>query len=387
VLTGNPVLKQGNNNMSIIMRTQAVCLLLALFLSSGGGGGGVEAWMTLPTPRAIAVEVAKGCATAATCAVLLTSPPVFAQEALVVPAAGDDLTTTTTTTATTPTTVAPVPATMPSSSIKVDINARYLFDLIKTEDARAKTLDRVTFLADSIKNLFGPGVSVELPTDIKGFVRQALAGGAAIKVNGQDVAVKVIESSSGEIAFQIYNKYIPALPFVGLKNTPSYVGAAASVIENAAPNVVDAVTAAMMNSENAEEQQGPFWESLTPVEVIGGGSLALGVAYGASYSFYQYEQFQEEQEAIQKQTQNKAKAAAAAAKKKTSDKVKDKDGKKSKEGDVEATKQKQEALVLAAETAAAAAASSVGGVKTQDPESKRQGLKSRVKSLFRSGEK
>jgi hypothetical protein len=381
------------------MRKQSLCLLVLL------SSGAVEAWMaTMPSPRAIAVQVAKGCATAATCAVLFTSSPVFVQEAAAVLAAGgDSLTTTTATTATTVT----VPAKTPSSSIKVDINARYLFDLFKTEDARTNTLDRVTFLADSIKNLFGPGVSVELPTDIKGFVRQALSGGAAIKVNGQDVAVKVIESSSGEITFQIYNKYIPALPFVGLKNTPSYVGAAASVIENAAPKVVDAVTSAMNSIDNAvEQQQGPIWERLTPVEIIGGGSLALGVAYGASYSFYQYEQFQEEQEAIAKQTQNKAKAAAA--KKKTAEKVdpglkEDKDraadeatapAKKMDEKNEakKASKKKDETLVLATETAVAvsssSSSSSVGGNKTtQEPEtSKRQGLKSRVKSLFRSGE-
>lgn len=363
------------------MRTQA---LRILFLISG-----VEAWTTC-TPRALALEVAKGCATAATCAALLFSSPAIAKEAIL---AADDSLMKTTTTASAPK--------MPSSSIKVDINARYLFELFKTGDARTKTFNRVAFLADSIKDLFGPGVSVELPTDIKGFVRQALSGGAAIKVNGQDVAVKVIESTSGELTFQIYSKFIPALPFVGLKNTPAYVGAAASVIENAAPKVVDAVTAAM------NTQPGPFWERLTLVDIIGGGSLALGVAYGSSYGLYQYEQYQSEQEAAEKRTENEAKMAKKkAAEKGNKDKdanmkneaaveapaapakkveEKNKNEAAAKKRELEASKNKEETLVLAAETAAAASSSVV--VVTQEPQTKRKKLGSIVKSMFRSGEK
>lgn len=273
-----------------IMRVTAL-LFLTLTIYS-------EAWSFQNfSPRRMAAKITKGCATLATCAALMSPMNAFADDT--------------------------------GTSFKVDINVPYLVELVKTKEERTNTFDRVSFLAESIKNLFGPAVSVQLPTDIKGVVKDALSGGASVTINELDVGIKVVGSEKGALTIQLSNDLLPALPFVGLPTTPGFVNAAGDVVASSAPAVVDAVLTNI--------KEGPFWErpifggsvrldlsvgnidihkAITPLDALGGGSLGLGVVYASSYAYYRYSIDQEERAARAKQEAAAAKKAVAEAKKK-----------------------------------------------------------------------
>lgn len=244
---------------------------------------GIDAW----TPQTFQRELAKGCATAATCAALLGAP--LASQAA------------------------------DPTSFDINVNVPYVVDLVKSPEARTKTIDWVQYIAESIENLVGPAVSVELPTDYKAVARQALSGGASIKLNGQEVDVKVISSTKGNIQLQISNPLLPALPFAGLPTTPKVLTQTEYAVADATPAVIDAVSKELAgaNGQPFWEQPigslrvdfGPFHKAVTPIDVVGVGSLALGGAYGLSYGYYSYSNYK-----ATKATEDKKRKAAAAKK-------------------------------------------------------------------------
>ncbi|KAL7567675.1 hypothetical protein ACA910_012014 [Epithemia clementina (nom. ined.)] len=263
----------------------------------------VHSWNLLP-PR-----LAKHCATAATCAALLGAPMVAT--------AADDAT-----------------------SFKVDINTPYIIELVKTKEARQGTYDRLNFLYESANNFLGPAVNLELPSDIKGVVKQALSGAATVKINGQEVGVQVVGSTSGALTIQLSNPLLPALPFAGLPTTPVIVNKAADVVADSSPAALELATNIMQRLQQFQEekpQQEPFFDrpinaetirididaidfhrALTPKDIVGSGSLALGATYATSYSYYLYINDKEEKEAAAKKAAVEAKKKAAAAKAATS---------------------------------------------------------------------
>lgn len=249
-------------------------------------------------------QFARGCAAAATCGVALFHP---------------------------------LPSNAKEDSIQIDINTPYVLDLVKSGEARGQALNRLSFLAESVQNAVGPAVSVRPPTDIKSFTKKALSGGASIEVNGQTVGVQVVGSTKGALTVELSNPLIPAIPFAGLASTPSVVNEAAEVAASAAPGVVET----MENILSVKmEQPKPFWsapinedvfrldvdavgfhKAFTPLDVVGGGSLGLGVVYAASYAYYIAEQENAAREAAEKKTAMAAKKKAAAAKAETSKKA------------------------------------------------------------------
>lgn len=257
-------------------------------------------------PKHFAADLANGCATAATCAALAFGPgPAVAATATAPPAS--------------------------STAVKVDIHAPYLLDLVKTPEARQDTTDRVVFLADSVKNWLGPAVSIELPTDLAGVAKKAVAGGASVQINGQDVGVQVVSSTKGALTIQLSTDLLPALPFAGLKSTPAIVTTAANAVAGMTPAVVNVVTKVAAVTSNVQQ---PFWNrpvfdgsvrldidalklhrAITPKDIVGGGSAALGAAYASSFAFYNYAIAQEEKAAVERKEAMAAKRAAAADKK------------------------------------------------------------------------
>jgi hypothetical protein len=251
-----------------------------------------HAW-TLPSP---VNYLAKACATGAVCAAL--AAPLTAQ-------ASDDTT------------------------FKINVDAPYIINLVKTKESRTQTFERAQFLADSLKNFLGPAVSVELPTDLQGLAKKAFSGGGTVSVNGIDVGVQVVKSENGALTVTLSNALIPRIPFAGLSNTPAVVNAAADGVAAAVPGVVDFVTTNL--------KEGPIWDrpifggkyrvdldfgglaihkAVTPLDIAGGGSLGLGVAYGASFAFYQYELAKEAREAEEKKKSAAEKKKTAAVPKK-----------------------------------------------------------------------
>ena len=258
-----------------------------------------KAWNVPRVPRTLQLAFAKGCATAAVCAALAS----------------------------------PAQATAGDAAVNVYVKAPYVLDLVKTKSAREQTLLRAQYIVESIKSLVGPAVSVELPSDVRGFVKRALSGGATVAINGQDVTVQVVQSQAGALTVQLSNKFIPAIPFAGLDNTPAVVNAVADKAAEAAPGVLGLVQKTM-NSNGV-----PFWDQpiaggryrldydfgaysihrpATLIDVVGTSSLGLGAAYAGSFAFYKYEQDREAKAAADKKQAMAGKRAGAAAKKKKS---------------------------------------------------------------------
>ena len=259
-----------------------------------------KAWNLPKATRKVQIAFAKCCATAAACAALAAPAQ----------AVGD-------------------------AAIHVDINAPFVLDLVKTKDAREQTLLRAEYIVESIKSLVGPAVSVELPSDVQGFVKKALSGGATVAINGQDVSVQVVQSQSGSLTVQLSNKFIPAIPFAGLDTTPAVVNAVADKVAEAAPGALELVQKTM----NGKDM--PFWDQpigkfrfdfdvgaysvhrpVTLIDIVGTSSLGLGAVYAGSFAYYKYEQDQEAKTAEAKKQAMAEKRAAAAAVKKKSDETK-----------------------------------------------------------------
>ena len=262
---------------------------------------------------------AKGCATASLCTSLIMSTTV-----LPVTAAA----------ATPPPTPTTTSSKIDNTALKVDLDTPYLLDLVKTKQARSQTIDRIQYLEDSIKNLFGPAVKIELPTDYRGLVKKAFSGRATILVgtNGQQqqqqrIDLQVVQSDFGSLTVQIKSPLLPKLPLVGLPGTPAVVESAAVIVE-------DAVTPTVVNvwQKLSKPREPPFWtkpigevnlpnlgyyKQITPLDVVGAGSLGLGGIYAASYAYYKEEQRREEDAAANRK-------AAAAAKRKAVPSIKKK---------------------------------------------------------------
>jgi hypothetical protein len=223
-------------------------------------------------------------------------------------------------------TTTPTPPPLPALEIRID--EPKLLDLVKTADMRQRTIDRVSFLAQSIESFFGPAVSVQLPdlhtkATYTALAKQLINGGTTISVNDEPITFQIIGSKPGAIQIQISNPLIPGLPIPGLPTTPALITAGANAV--ASSDTVSSVLEEVV--ETIED--GPIWQrplfrgqlrldvgdihkALTPIDVLGGGSLALGAVYATSYGFYTFSNWKDAQDAANK----KKKAAAAAQAKK-----------------------------------------------------------------------
>jgi len=279
------------------MRVITTFLIASLVVAS-------QAWnlQSCPPLKQFTGQLAKGCATAAACATLVSPLTVQAAD---------------------------------GTALRVNIDTPYVLDMVKTKASRTNTIERFSFLAESVKNLLGPAVSVELPTDIQGVAKQAFSGGATVSINGQDLAVKVVKSEHGALTVKLSNKFLPALPFAGLGSTPGVVNAAADGAARMAPAAVELVSNTL---NQPPPQQGAIWDrpiaggryrlkvggidkALTPLDVVGFGSLALGVVYAGSFGFYKYAEDKEASAAAEKKKDMAAKRASAEAKKKKTSNV------------------------------------------------------------------
>ena len=216
----------------------------------------------------------------------------------------------------------PAAAAEDTTSVQVNVNVPALIQLVKTKEARQSTADQAQFVADVIRRNIGPLVDVAPPSNIQGFVRKALTGQAAVTVNGQEtVTVQVIGSDPGALTLQIRNPRLPKLPLVGLPQTPPIVNAVAPLIEKAAPAALEFVV--QQQQQQSAAANGGFWttpvdnlvvagRALSPLDILGSASLALGAAYGGSYAFYMYEQDREAREAADKKAAMAEKREAAA---------------------------------------------------------------------------
>ena len=221
----------------------------------------------------------------------------------------------------------------PNAAIHVNINGPSLLERVKTPEGRSSTLEKLQFLRQSASYAVGPdALTVQPPTNLKSFVRQALSGQAAVvvdtgfeKIPPQPLEVQVVASDWGALTVQIRNPLLPKLPLVGLPDTPP-------VITNmVAPLATQAAPAALEIAGNIVERatappSPPFWTTpiddwvvldhpLTPLDIVGTSSLALGAAYAGSYAYYQAEMEREEREASERKAAAAAKRAAAAKEK------------------------------------------------------------------------
>ncbi|GAX27723.1 hypothetical protein FisN_13Hh179 [Fistulifera solaris] len=259
-----------------------------------------------PTPT---TTFTKACASVALCTSLLT------QTAL--PVAADD-----------------------GASIRVEVNRPYIVELLRNKQERQAYVEKLQFVADGAKYVLEPIVKVELPTNTKDFVKDALRGKADVKVNGLDFAVKVVASEKGSVTVQLSSDLLPRLPVVGLPGTSPVVNAASEAVSEAVSDSTPVVLDFMQRVQAARQRQlqrPPFWttpinaekvrldlslgtkeihRAITPLDIAGVASLGVGAAYGASYWYYLELQSAEERasaEKKQKAAEKKKKAPATEA--------------------------------------------------------------------------
>ena len=256
-------------------------------------------------------ELAKACATVATCAALWTGGFVTAPStALAVPV----------TSQATETTATPAKNAISPAAIDIRVNVPYIVDLVKTPESRTKSLDWASYIVESLQNFVGPAVSITPPTDQQAFARAAMSGGAQLVINGQVTTVQVIGSTPGALQLQITNPLLPAIPFAGLPTTPTIVKQYEYAVADMAPALVQAALPDSSNQLSLAAWDRPIgnwkinlgsWQksTVTPLDLVEAGSLAVIAAYGVSYGYYVYVNDQEAKEA------EKKKAAMAAKKK------------------------------------------------------------------------
>ena len=258
-----------------------------------------------------------------------------------------------------------------STSVRVNVNVPSLVELVKTREARSSTLEKAMFLGQSAKYLLGPdAVSLEPPSDMKGFVSQALRGQASVTVDTalgepQHVDVQVLASDWGALTVQIRNPLLPKLPFAGLPGTPAVVSKVlAPAMAEAAPSALELAQAVAEKIQ--EPPPPPFWQTpiedfaidlpngyhrdITPLDVLGTSSLALGAAYAGSYAWYVAEQEREAKEAADRKKAMAAKRAAANNPKPKDEKSTSKNEKASKKTKTDTNKRKESTAKTPKET-------------------------------------
>ncbi|GAX27261.1 hypothetical protein FisN_13Lh179 [Fistulifera solaris] len=235
---------------------------------------------------------------------------------------------------------APPVAADDGASIRVEVNRPYIIELLRNKQERQAYVEKLQFLADSAKYVLEPILKVELPTDTKDFVKDALRGKADVKVNGLDFAVKVVASEKGSVTVQLSSDLLPRLPVVGLPGTSPVVNAASEAVSEAVSDSTPVVLDFMQRVQAARQRQlqrPPFWttpintekvrldlslgtkeihRAITPLDIAGVTSLGVGAAYGASYWYYLELQSAEERasaEKKQKAAERKKVASAAEA--------------------------------------------------------------------------
>lgn len=263
----------------------------------------------LQQPLHPATEFTKACASIALCTSLLTPLPAQAED---------------------------------GASIRVEINRPYIVELIRNKQERQAYAEKLRFLADGAKYVAEPILKVELPTDTKDFVKDALRGKADVKVNGLDFAVKVVGSEKGSVTVQLSSDLLPKLPVVGLPGSSPVMNAASEAVSDAVSESTPAVLDLMQRIQEVRRQRlqrPPFWttpinaekirldlvlgkqeihRAITPLDVAGVASVGVGAAYGASYWYYLELQSAEEraaEEKKQKAAEKKKTVVAVEAKK------------------------------------------------------------------------
>eukprot|EP00542_Grammatophora_oceanica_P013889 CAMPEP_0194029120 /NCGR_PEP_ID=MMETSP0009_2-20130614/2956_1 /TAXON_ID=210454 /ORGANISM="Grammatophora oceanica, Strain CCMP 410" /LENGTH=343 /DNA_ID=CAMNT_0038668717 /DNA_START=64 /DNA_END=1095 /DNA_ORIENTATION=- len=237
-------------------------------------------------------------------------------------------------------------------ALKMDIDPPVLFDIIKDE----MNQERILFYGESIKNLFGPAFTFELPStefaNLKELGLQLLKGSASVIINGQTVGVQVVKSEQGALTVQLQQQYLPKIPFLGLDETatsaavPTLVAPVPveTVTSTASTTPVQDVVSTAITTATTTTSTTPFWDmplfdgalrvdvdipflfalhkAITPLDVVGTTMAGLGGIYVFTFAYYNYALWQEKQEAIAKQAKmaakvaaRKEKEAAAAAKK------------------------------------------------------------------------
>lgn len=210
------------------------------------------------------------------------------------------------------------------ASIRVEVNRPYIVELIRNKQERQAYAEKIRFLADGAKYVLDPIVKVELPSDTKDFVKDALRGKADVKVNGLDFAVKVVGSEKGSVTVQLSSDLLPRLPVVGLPGSSPVVNAASEAVSEAVSDSTPAVLDFMQRVREVRQrqlQQPPFWttpinagkvrldlslgtkeihRAITPLDIAGVASVGVGAAYGASYWYYLEAQSAEERASAEK---------------------------------------------------------------------------------------
>lgn len=233
-------------------------------------------------------------------------------------------------------TALPVMATDDGASIRVEVNRPYIVELIRNRQEREAYAEKIRFLADGAKYVLEPILKVELPTDTKDFVKDALRGKADVKVNGLDFAVKVVGSEKGSVTVQLSSDLLPRLPVVGLPGTSPVVNAASEAVSEAVSDSTPAVLNFIDRVREVRRQQlqrPPFWttpinadkvrldlslgtkeihRAITPLDIAGVGSVGVGAAYGASYWYYLELQSAEERASAEKKQKAAEKKKAQA---------------------------------------------------------------------------
>eukprot|EP00977_Amphora_coffeiformis_P020753 scaffold8460_cov166-Amphora_coffeaeformis.AAC.8 len=234
-----------------------------------------------------------------------------------------------------------------TTAVQIKVNIPALLEAVQTKEARQSSAAKAQFVADVLRQNIAPYVNVEPPSNIAGFARKALRGQAGATVtpilNQNDngavtpvtTTVQVIGSDAGALTLQIRNPLLPKLPFVGLPQTPPLVNTiVAPLVEQAAEPTWAILqrqqqqAAKQPAKKQPVKQQSPTiaWteptnivvsgRALSPLDILGGASAALGATYYFTYGFYLYEQDRQEKQAAEK------KAAVVANKKQSKERPK-----------------------------------------------------------------
>ena len=229
------------------------------------------------------------------------------------------------------------------ASIRVEVNRPFIVELIRNKQERQAYAEKIRFVAEGAKYVLDPILKVELPSDTKDFVKDALRGKADVKVNGLDFAVKVVGSEKGSVTVQLSSDLLPRLPVVGLPGTSPVVNAASEAVSEAVSDSTPAVLDFMQRVREARQRQlqrPPFWttpigtlrldvslgskelhRAITPLDIAGVASVGVGAAYGASYWYYLEAQSAEERASAEKKLKaagkNKVQTDVAVEAKKT----------------------------------------------------------------------
>ena len=207
---------------------------------------------------------------------------------------------------------APVPA-APTQSIQINANLPALLQVAKDNKDELLRLAQTAAQYVRIDNL---------PADKIGFVRDAVAGDVLLTVNGIPIDLSLLSAKGsidiavaaeqGDISVSVASPYLPQLPLAAKRTV---LAATTTPVEAAAMRTTERLAAAVTPAPSLWDQTtldvlGKGW---TNRQVVGSAALALGVAYGGSYVFYEASNRQAAADAEKKKQAMAAKRKAAAA--------------------------------------------------------------------------